>query len=234
MRDPSLHHQNSDDLDADTARCNDLSALMDGELNDEEWERLAQTLEVDAKTDTGINTPKLTTAWHRYHLIGEVVRSGEITERDCDAQTSLAFAKAVMAQLEKKPRPIRLTQDLSPPRLQSPRPMGRPSTAINDHQFHWPWIGIAASVAAASILAWHTLNQPAPAPARPLYLTQQASPPPVADAAKMVVVETEQGVVIRDPRLEGWIHTHRQHGGASALQAPAGFLRAATLDNSNP
>jgi sigma-E factor negative regulatory protein RseA len=47
-----------------------------------------------------------------------------------------------------------------------------------------------------------------------------------------VVVQTTQGQVLRDPRLEQLLAEHRQFGGMSALQAPAGFLRNATYDSS--
>jgi sigma-E factor negative regulatory protein RseA len=36
--------------------------------------------------------------------------------------------------------------------------------------------------------------------------------------------------MIRDPRLDELLAAHRQLGGASALQAPAGFLRNATFE----
>ena len=45
-----------------------------------------------------------------------------------------------------------------------------------------------------------------------------------------VWVATPQGVMLRDPRLEELMRTHRQTGGGAVLQVPAGFLRAATHD----
>jgi sigma-E factor negative regulatory protein RseA len=45
-----------------------------------------------------------------------------------------------------------------------------------------------------------------------------------------VVVQTAQGQVLRDVRLEELLAEHRQYGGMSALQMPAGFLRNATYD----
>jgi sigma-E factor negative regulatory protein RseA len=40
----------------------------------------------------------------------------------------------------------------------------------------------------------------------------------------------ERGVMIRDPALDEFLAAHRQLGGASALQTPAGFLRNATFE----
>jgi sigma-E factor negative regulatory protein RseA len=61
--------------------------------------------------------------------------------------------------------------------------------------------------------------------------------PAVAPAAQLshvgaepVVVNTSQGVLIRDAQLEALMAEHRQFGGVSALQMPAGFLRNATHD----
>ena len=45
-----------------------------------------------------------------------------------------------------------------------------------------------------------------------------------------VMVAGEQGPVLRDPRLEELMAAHRQAGGMSALQMPAGFLRNAAFD----
>jgi sigma-E factor negative regulatory protein RseA len=46
-------------------------------------------------------------------------------------------------------------------------------------------------------------------------------------ASQAVVVNTDRGPLIRDARLEALMAEHR-HGGVSALQMPAGFLRNAT------
>jgi sigma-E factor negative regulatory protein RseA len=45
-----------------------------------------------------------------------------------------------------------------------------------------------------------------------------------------LAVNTNQGVLIRDAELEALMAEHRQHGGVSVLQMPAGFLRNATYD----
>ncbi|MEY3123908.1 MAG: hypothetical protein RLZZ573_428, partial [Pseudomonadota bacterium] len=43
---------------------------------------------------------------------------------------------------------------------------------------------------------------------------------------------TAPEVMIRDPRLDALMAAHRELGGHSALQMPAGFLRNATYDGS--
>jgi sigma-E factor negative regulatory protein RseA len=43
-------------------------------------------------------------------------------------------------------------------------------------------------------------------------------------------MNSPHGPVLRDARLEQLLAEHRQYGGMSALQMPAGFLRDATQD----
>ncbi|MHB8949586.1 MAG: sigma-E factor negative regulatory protein, partial [Rhodoferax sp.] len=40
--------------------------------------------------------------------------------------------------------------------------------------------------------------------------------------------------MIRDPQLDALLAAHKQFGGTSALQGPAGFLRNATFDGVAP
>ena len=42
--------------------------------------------------------------------------------------------------------------------------------------------------------------------------------------------EDTRQVMIRDPRLDELLAAHRQTGGTTALQMPAGFLRNATFE----
>jgi sigma-E factor negative regulatory protein RseA len=54
----------------------------------------------------------------------------------------------------------------------------------------------------------------------------------VAAATTVKPVQTPQGVMLRNPELEALMAAHRQYGGMTALQMPAGFLRTATFDPS--
>lgn len=240
MRDPNLHHQSMDGLDVDTIRSNDLSAFMDGELSHDRWTHLAQALrntDRSAQPNTSnSNQHSLSATWHRYHLIGEVIRSGHVVDSDFDTQASIHFAQGVMARLaqQSKSTPANNTEAHPPKGAGLP-----PSAAANDELFRWRGLAIAASIAVVGLVSWNhlALMTPASSTLQPLHRThqlantQEAQPPLTQN---MVAVETTQGIVIRDTRLEGWMQTHRQHGGGSALQAPAGFLRAATLDAPKP
>ncbi len=241
MRDPNLHHHHSlDDLDLSTKQSLELSALTDGELSEDEWENLAQVLATHAQADTD---DTLAATWHRYHLIGEVMRSAVVQAGDVEAQASIRFAQGVMAKLTQSPEPAAselVPPSSSPPSLR-PMPIQAPvsgAPAANDEWFRWRGLAMMASLALVGIVAWRLMPSDATpnAPvALPLHrLSQSPQSPAPVDVSNTLAVETTQGVVIRDARLEAWMQTHRQHGAASALQAPAGFLRAATLDVPKP
>jgi sigma-E factor negative regulatory protein RseA len=52
----------------------------------------------------------------------------------------------------------------------------------------------------------------------------------LAAAPGTVLAGGQGGLMIRDPNLDEFLAAHRQLGGASALQTPAGFLRNATFE----
>ncbi|MDV7394670.1 hypothetical protein RZS08_25020, partial [Arthrospira platensis SPKY1] len=58
------------------------------------------------------------------------------------------------------------------------------------------------------------------------------SSPPAPDAVQLVVTPSG-AVMLRDAELDQFMAAHRQWGGMSALQMPAGFLRNATYENTS-
>jgi len=57
-----------------------------------------------------------------------------------------------------------------------------------------------------------------------------ARPAAVPSVPDVVVADSAAGTMLRDPRLDELMAAHRQLGGHSALQVPAGFLRNATYE----
>jgi sigma-E factor negative regulatory protein RseA len=51
-----------------------------------------------------------------------------------------------------------------------------------------------------------------------------------SDGSSALAMTAEAPVMIRDPQLDALLAAHRQFGGTSALQMPAGFLRRATFE----
>ena len=56
-------------------------------------------------------------------------------------------------------------------------------------------------------------------------------PQPAATQQVMVGNGQDAQVMLRDPRLDELLAAHKQYGGATALQMPAGFLRNATFES---
>lgn len=189
----------------DTMRTEELiSALADGQLAGDAFARGVELAAAD---------PVAREAWHTYHLIGDVLRSGEHTAGSLPAE--------FLGRLQ-----VRLQQEqLFQPGLGS-APASRlrepVRVAANDASFRWKLVAGLASVAAVAAVGWTAVGGSAPKPEQ----AQLANLPP----ADTVLAETQRGVMIRDARLDEFLAAHRQLGGASALQMPAGFLRNATFE----
>ena len=190
-----------------------ISALADGQLRGEPLERVIQTVATDSQART---------AWHTYHLIGDVLRSGHLATGTAPAaflagfQVRLERAQAVDGlEVAAVGAPVR-----SPVEVRQVAPSS--GNAANDGSIRWKLVAGLASVAAVTAIGWTAIGdgirgqQPAMASAVP--------------RASEAAVE-RPAVMIRDPRLDEMLAAHRQlGGGASALQSPAGFLRNATFE----
>lgn len=212
-----------------------LSALMDDELGADEFDALMAEFE---------RQPGLHVSWHAYQVIGEVLR-GQEPGASLQAPGSFLDGMHVRLQAEADRVPL---PDLSVS-VSSVRPtVPADVPAANDAVFRWKMVAGLASLAAVMAVSWTVLgsgtsaggggnagaqlalvapvsSQQVAAGVVPVAGSTGAAPLPQA-----VVVNTSRGPVIRDPQLEALMAEHRQHGGVSALQMPAGFLRNATYD----
>jgi sigma-E factor negative regulatory protein RseA len=82
-----------------------------------------------------------------------------------------------------------------------------------------------ASVAAVAAVGWNVWGTAGGGASGPQLAAAPAGVIPVAAAA-----DPRTATMIRDPRLDQLLAAHRQLGGATALQAPSGFLRNATFE----
>lgn len=191
----------------DVAAQERLSALVDGECSQPE---------LDAVMGDLVAWEDLRQAWAEYHWMGEMMRSGRQAGMPADA----GFCAAVMARVA--------VQDTAT------GPSGRPARAghaeaANDPVLRWKMVAGLASLVAVLAVAWSVALGPAQQGAPEL--AQATQPPAVeAEGVRDSVVVTERGVLIRDPQLEALMAAHRQVGGMSALEMPAGFLRNATFE----
>ncbi|TSE18706.1 hypothetical protein Talka_01997 [Tepidimonas alkaliphilus] len=147
-------------------------------------------------------------AWDVYRCIGEALRAQEAARPQ---GADPAFVQAVMAQVRAQPHAP--AQPVRWPVRPAPRAANGP----------WQRWGMAAAVAAAvglvALAAWQTAGlggHDAQWAATPL--------PATAPAAGGVAGGA------RDPQLEELVAAHRSWGHASALNAPAGFLRTVAYE----
>lgn len=186
------------------SRNEDISALADGRLHGEAFAAAVQAVCADRQAMA---------TWHAYHVIGDVLRSGEAAYA-APAAPFLARLSERLAQ-EDCPRPG-AGDGVRPIEM-------RP--AANDGVFRWKLVAGVASVAAVAAVGWSVV-----APGFATGGAQLASASAPDSRPATVLAATGQGVMIRDPRLDELMAAHRQFGGASALQMPAGFLRNATFE----
>ena len=180
-----------------------LSALADGELQGEE---LAQALALCARDSACAR-------WRDYHLIGDVLRAAELAR----AGDSTQFLQRMRSALANEPAAPVLS---SQPAVVAP--------AANDSLFRWKMVAGFASLAAVAAIGWNSfsvLQSEAPQGAQLAVVTQ-----PSAGTEQTELAQAGPAVMIRDPRLDELLAAHKQYGGASALQMPAGFLRNATFE----
>ncbi len=206
-----------------------LSALADGEIGTTALSGLI----------ADINThPEDLGTWHAYQVIGDVLR-GSATVVSAQAPGDFLAGVRQRLQAEGVARPAQpVVARLEP----------APAVAANDAVFRWKMVAGVASVAAVMAVSWNLIGgapsgaggvsgpqlasiTAVPAPAAPPAVVPVASVAPSSPSTE-VVVNTGQGAVIRDARLEELLAEHRQHGGMSALQMPTGFIRGATYDPS--
>lgn len=190
-----------------------ISALADGQLRGEALERVIQAVATNAQARN---------AWHTYHLIGDVLRSGNLPTGTAPA----TFLAGFQVRLEHEQAGGRLepAAESVPGALpmQEPQLVRSSAEAANDGSFRWKLVAGLASVAAVAAIGWTAVGD--------VMRTQQPQLASVAPGAAVASVE-RPAVMIRDPRLDELLAAHRQlGGGASALQTPAGFLRNATFE----
>ena len=209
-----------------------MSALADGQLHGDACAQAVAQACDDADAQA---------TWQLYHLVGDVLRSGELARPD----TGGDFAACVLARLQREDAAAGVAQ---PARLVAIESVALPAgetgarpvfdakkEAANTSVFRWKMVAGFASLAAVAAIGWNSASMLGSAPAG-----GQLAQAPVAGQPSLVAVAVPQlaaqaangaaPVMLRDPRLDEFLAAHKQLGGNSALQMPAGFLRNATFD----
>lgn len=195
-----------------------VSALADGHLRDDEFAQAVGRICVD---------DELRASWQTYHLVGDVLRSGE--------HSACSDTSAFLSRFQQ-----RLAAEPSVPKvLVEQAPVPRRIEAANEPVFRWKLVAGAASLAAAAAIGWNWVGT-GPSTVGAQFAQQQNSSPVVAVAnpprqaapslapTRVLIGNGNPQVMLRDPRLDQLLEAHRQAGGAS--QMPSGFLRNATFE----
>ncbi len=197
-----------------------VSALADGELHGDDFARSMNAL---------AHQDGLRATWHAYHLIGDVLRSPELAATSDGAD----FVTRFRERLQREPEPVRTGATALQPQEQVvvARPASR-REAANAPGFGWPMVAGIASLAAVAAIAWSFIGSGGPVGGAELaQATPAAASSPTVAQVSVAAPQPGRAVMIRDARLDELLAAHRQAGGASALQMPAGFLRNATFES---
>lgn len=230
----------------DSIPLEDLSAFVDGEAD----ASVAAAVSAAWRDD-----PRIRERWHRYQLIGDVLRSEELAGMGRDA----VFLGAVRARLAHEPvvlapavlEPVRADQGVKLEVGEGARAAPR-SRAMR----RWaPPAALAAGfmmVAVGGVVFLRAPSAPAEGPLAkapaPVVVVQGGQSPRVqtgtADLALSLATvpaaaevadasaQPEQATsrLIRSARLDEYLAAHKQFGGSSALGMPSQFLRNATYE----
>ena len=156
-------------------------------------------------------------AWHTYHLIGDVLRSGDLAR----GTPPVVFLDRLQVRLRQERGPDQTRASGAGSTLAGePVAVTDRGNAANDGVFRWKLLAGVATLAAVAAVAWSVAG----GGDNGFGAAQIAAAQPEAAAS------SPSQVMIRDPRLDELLAAHRQLGGATALQAPAGFLRNAIFE----
>jgi len=187
-----------------------VSALTDGELHGEAFVKSVQWLE---------ESEEARASWHTYHLVGDVLRSGEMAATGAhDAAFVARLRSRLQGEVQFAHTERAIDLEVADARHEKVGGINHHEVA-NDASFRWKLVAGFASVAAVTVVGWQLVagvNAPSGAP-------QLAR-------VEVRTAERQAQVMIRDPQLDQLLAAHQQSGGISALQMPAGFLRNATYD----
>jgi sigma-E factor negative regulatory protein RseA len=192
-----------------------VSALADGELSGEAFVQALDWLEVSDEARAN---------WNAYHLVGDVLRSGELAALGANDSGFVARLRSRLKG-ELVYRPPEIAVDLMAGDAQTRSKTGsieNTKESANDTSLRWRVAACFAAAATVAVVAWQLVAG----------LTSPVAAPQLARSEARPEQEQPQ-VMIRDPQLDKLLAAHQQSGGISALQKPAGFLRDATFDGSD-
>lgn len=193
-----------------------ISALIDGDLRGDACANAVSEL---------LDDREAVRTWHTYQVVGDVLRSAELAP----TRNDLAFWEKLEERLAQEPqRPYRVedASGVSLPKRMQPGGFNADRPGANASIFRWKMLAATAFTVLGGVVGlglWNQTGQSAD--------VRMAVVAPNAPVVPQVVTATSNGeTMMRDPQLDELMAAHRQLGGHSALQVPAGFLRNATYE----
>ena len=197
-----------------------VSALADGHLLGDEFACAVEVTVADADARA---------TWHAYHLVGDTLRASDLAQ--CGVRDG--FMARLQQRLEAEPGYSATLKVQAPVTVASLATGTAMDAAANASVFRWKLVAGFASFAAVVAVSLSQLSGAG---------TERGSSAGLLASAQTSVTVAAKStddapayappVMIRDPHLDALLAAHKQFGGASALQGPAGFLRNATFDAS--
>ena len=201
-----------------------VSALADGHLCGESFA---------CAVEASVNDADARATWHAYHLVGDALRSPDLAQCGVSAGFMTRFQARLQAETWHVPQPEMATAVVAvvAPVVRSVNV----DEAANQSVFRWKLVAGFASMAAVAAVGWNLMGSFNPSIGQILASAQQPVPVLTTIASSDVAVGSVNStqvpqVMIRDAHLDALLAAHKQFGGASALQAPSGFLRNATFE----
>jgi sigma-E factor negative regulatory protein RseA len=209
--------------EGDASALENLSALSDGELDGAAVARACSAWREGAEARS---------AWHAWHLIGDVLRSEDLAGRPGH---DAAFLISVRTRLAAEPVVVAPQSTVDAP---------RPAHVNAARQARWSWKAPSAVAAgfvlvAGALVATRGPQTGAPATAvadvtvtEPSQVLPPVAVPTFAAVEPKFVPRPRPGdtKLIRDSRLDRYLAAHQQFAGSSALGVPSGFLRNAAAE----
>lgn len=174
--------------------------------------------------DSLLQDPQAMQTWHIYQVVGDVMRSPELAP----CRDDFAFLEKLQRRLVQEPVGVR--SDTVEAGLgnvgQAPGvPAQRHQAASNASVFRWKALAGLSFAALLGVIVSSVWLQSGQRNGPEVASVSPSIPLPLA-----LVSDASTGAMLRDPHLDELMAAHRQLGGHSALQVPAGFLRNATYE----
>lgn len=191
-----------------------LSSLIDGEGRHDDVDEACRRWKTDAD---------LRRDWETYHLIGDVLRSDELSpSRPGDA----AFLQGLRAKLAAEPVPLVPTPLQQRPAAAHPRRWLAPAAMAAGLMAVGTAFVVLRPEVAGPAVGWE--SQVAVTPPAELRRTGAATLPVAAPASSQAVMVLD-GQVIRDARLDAYFEAHRGAVGPVPSAMPGGALRSVDI-----